>query len=341
MPGKTEYTIPLQKDVLRLEAQVVTGVATTVASQNAANAVAVVSSAGSHQVPAPTMENSIQGKMPGAPHSVEQRRRPGRRPPDPDPRHHVDQRQRRTTVCGRRRRWSTTRPSNEGENAISRRVAARRNRAGMGSSARARPAPRTTASTALPTSIPTTSSDRDPQGRLGVGDLWIQGVGRRRHHHDEARDDREAQVDRQRPGRPLRLARTVPDPARSPRLGARRLVRERRHARHQIQCDVAADNALIASEYAGPQNYQTQLFGNSQAAYQSDVSVSGTSGTTQYFLSGLSKYDNGIMLNTGYNKQSVRSNVTEQFAPNLAVTANLNYVHDSRGAASRATTTSA
>ena len=41
-PGKTDYTIALQKDVLRLETQVVTGVATTVASQNAANAVSVV-----------------------------------------------------------------------------------------------------------------------------------------------------------------------------------------------------------------------------------------------------------------------------------------------------------
>src|SRR6185312_15398665 len=40
--GKTEYTISLQKDVLRLEAQVVTGVATSVSSQNAANAVAAV-----------------------------------------------------------------------------------------------------------------------------------------------------------------------------------------------------------------------------------------------------------------------------------------------------------
>jgi len=40
--GKTDYTIVLQKDILRLQTEVVTGVATTVASQNAANAVAVV-----------------------------------------------------------------------------------------------------------------------------------------------------------------------------------------------------------------------------------------------------------------------------------------------------------
>src|SRR6185437_11786557 len=91
---------------------------------------------------------------------------------------------------------------------------------------------------------------------------------------------------------------------------------------------VAADNALIKSVYAGPQNYQDQLFGNSQAAYQTNISVSGTSGATQYYVSGLAKYDNGILLNTGYNKQSIRTNITQQFSPALSVTANVSYVHD-------------
>ncbi len=65
-PGKTEYTIALQKDVLRLETQVVTGLATSVASQNSANAVSVVSTQDINSVPTPTIENSIQGKIPGA-----------------------------------------------------------------------------------------------------------------------------------------------------------------------------------------------------------------------------------------------------------------------------------
>jgi hypothetical protein len=38
-PGATDYTIPMKKDVLRLEAQVVTGVATRTSAQNAATAV--------------------------------------------------------------------------------------------------------------------------------------------------------------------------------------------------------------------------------------------------------------------------------------------------------------
>jgi hypothetical protein len=64
--GKTEYTIALAKDVLRLEQQVVTGVATTVSTQSAANAVAVVNTQEVTEVPAPTVENALQGQVPGA-----------------------------------------------------------------------------------------------------------------------------------------------------------------------------------------------------------------------------------------------------------------------------------
>ncbi len=64
--GKTDYTVALQRDVLRLEAQVVTGVATTVSSQNAANDVAVVTAQDVTQVPTPTVEDALQGNVPGA-----------------------------------------------------------------------------------------------------------------------------------------------------------------------------------------------------------------------------------------------------------------------------------
>lgn len=91
---------------------------------------------------------------------------------------------------------------------------------------------------------------------------------------------------------------------------------------------IASDNALISSVYAGPQDYQRQLFGNGQASYQSNISVSGSAGQTQYYVSGLSKYDNGSMLNTGYNKQSFRANLSQQFLSAVTVTANINYIHD-------------
>ncbi len=79
--------------------------------------------------------------------------------------------------------------------------------------------------------------------------------------------------------------------------------------------------------YAGPQDYQSQLFGSQQASYETDISVSGTQGATQYFLSGLAKYDNGTLINTGYNKQSIRANVTQQVGRSLTATANLFYAN--------------
>src|SRR5579862_2228257 len=65
-PGMGDVSVSLDRDVLKLEQQVITGVATTVSSKNAANAVAVVSASAVNEVPAPTMENAIQGKVAGA-----------------------------------------------------------------------------------------------------------------------------------------------------------------------------------------------------------------------------------------------------------------------------------
>ncbi len=61
-----EVTIRMDKDVLQLDKMVVTGVATTVSSQNAANAVAVVSGSELNTVPAQTIESDLQGKIAGA-----------------------------------------------------------------------------------------------------------------------------------------------------------------------------------------------------------------------------------------------------------------------------------
>ena len=58
--------IKLEKDVLELERQVVTGTTTTVSSANAANAIATVSGDQLNRAPTPTLEMALQGKVPGA-----------------------------------------------------------------------------------------------------------------------------------------------------------------------------------------------------------------------------------------------------------------------------------
>jgi TonB-linked SusC/RagA family outer membrane protein len=64
--GDQEVNVSLARDVLQLETQVVTGAATTVSSLNAANDVAVVSSEKVNKVPTPTIDQALQGKVPGA-----------------------------------------------------------------------------------------------------------------------------------------------------------------------------------------------------------------------------------------------------------------------------------
>jgi len=61
-----EVNVKLAKDVLQLEKQVITGAATSIASQNAANAVTVVTGDQVNRVAAPTLENALQGKVAGA-----------------------------------------------------------------------------------------------------------------------------------------------------------------------------------------------------------------------------------------------------------------------------------
>lgn len=64
--GDASVSVSLTRDVLQLETQVITGAATTVSSLNSANAVAVVSSQKLNQVPAPTIDQALQGKVAGA-----------------------------------------------------------------------------------------------------------------------------------------------------------------------------------------------------------------------------------------------------------------------------------
>lgn len=59
-------TVPLVRDVLQLETQVITGQATSVARANIANSVAVVTTEQVNRVPQQTVEGALQGKVPGA-----------------------------------------------------------------------------------------------------------------------------------------------------------------------------------------------------------------------------------------------------------------------------------
>ncbi len=65
-PDRNEVSVTLDRDVLQLEEQVITGEATSVARQNLANDVATVSVEDLTRAPAPTVDNALQGKIAGA-----------------------------------------------------------------------------------------------------------------------------------------------------------------------------------------------------------------------------------------------------------------------------------
>ena len=56
--------VKLEKDVLELERQVITGTTTSISSINSANAVASVAGEQLNRVASPTIENALQGKIP-------------------------------------------------------------------------------------------------------------------------------------------------------------------------------------------------------------------------------------------------------------------------------------
>jgi TonB-linked SusC/RagA family outer membrane protein len=64
--GATTGDFQMGRDPLQLDEVVVTGQATSVSTQNAANAVAIVSGAELQRAPQPNIENAMQGKIPGA-----------------------------------------------------------------------------------------------------------------------------------------------------------------------------------------------------------------------------------------------------------------------------------
>jgi TonB-dependent SusC/RagA subfamily outer membrane receptor len=65
VPGQTEYAVTLKQDVLHLEQEVITGVATTTSSKNAVTHDPIVTSDQLNGAPTATVENALQGKVAG------------------------------------------------------------------------------------------------------------------------------------------------------------------------------------------------------------------------------------------------------------------------------------
>ena len=89
-----------------------------------------------------------------------------------------------------------------------------------------------------------------------------------------------------------------------------------------------AQKALVTRLFNenGKIDLEDQLYGNEGLLSTTNLSVSGGSERTQFYLSGQVKDDGGIIENTGYEKQSIRANVAHRLSRIANVDITTNYV---------------
>jgi TonB-linked SusC/RagA family outer membrane protein len=92
---------------------------------------------------------------------------------------------------------------------------------------------------------------------------------------------------------------------------------------------VYSDTAAVTALFQPGRTFdiEDQLYGRSDLSYETSASVSGGTETTKYFLSGLVKNDEGIAINTGYEKQSLRANIDQELASWINISVNTNLIH--------------
>ena len=105
------------------------------------------------------------------------------------------------------------------------------------------------------------------------------------------------------------------------RLGARQFTAATAEATYG-----AAGLALF--NQAGGQSFdlEDELYGNTGLLSTSNLSISGGSGGTRFFASGIVKDDEGIVAGTGYEKQSGRLNLTHRVSQMFEADLTFNYV---------------
>jgi TonB-linked SusC/RagA family outer membrane protein len=92
---------------------------------------------------------------------------------------------------------------------------------------------------------------------------------------------------------------------------------------------VFSDTATVTSLFQQGRTFdiEKQIYGRHDLSYETSASVSGGTGTTKYFISGLVKNDEGIAINTGYKKQSLRANIDQELANWINLSVNTNVIH--------------
>ena len=92
---------------------------------------------------------------------------------------------------------------------------------------------------------------------------------------------------------------------------------------------VFSDTAAVTAAFQPGITYdhEDELYGRKALSYETSASVSGGTENTKYYVSTLVKNDEGIALNTGYKKQSLRSNLDQDLGGGFQLQVNLDGTH--------------
>ncbi|MEO8089063.1 MAG: SusC/RagA family TonB-linked outer membrane protein [Gemmatimonadales bacterium] len=92
---------------------------------------------------------------------------------------------------------------------------------------------------------------------------------------------------------------------------------------------VFRDTAAVTAAFQPGRTFdhEDELYGRRSLSYETNGSVSGGTEKSKYYISGLVKNDEGIALNTGYKKQSLRSNIDQELGSGFQIQVNIDGTH--------------
>ena len=322
--GQSEVNVPLERDVLQLEAQVITGQATSVSTVNAANAITVIGGEQLASVPSPTIDNALQGKVPGAVISTN-----GGAPGGGT----------QIQIRGVTSINATSSPLYVVDGVIVSNTAVL---TGLNAVSQAsRPA------------INFSSTQDQPVNRiadLNANDIEsievLKGASAGAIYGSKGSNGVIViTTKRGRAGKPLvNLAQRVGTYDLSNKLGVRCFTSALDYAaykgattitnvdpvRQQFLRDsaTAAQSAIYTANGGGTcHDYEEELYGRHDLSTETAASVSGGNTGTTYYIAGLAKNDRGIQENTYAKKQSLRANLGQQIGTRILLRANTELIH--------------
>src|SRR5215210_6377242 len=305
--AQSRADVPLEPDVFKLEEIVITGQATGVERQNLPNAVATVSGEELNRAPAQTLESSLQGKIPGAyiqansgaPGGGYQLNLRGVSTINAsvDPLYVVD-----GIVIS-----NAAIPN--GQNAVS--------CAQCGGNPRNQDNPVNRIADLNPEDIERIEVLKGGSAAAIYGSKATNGV--------VVITTKRGQV-----GKPqFSISQRLGFSARANELGSRTF------GTLDEALSVFSDTAAVTAAFQPGRsfNFEDELYGRQALSYETNASVSGGTENTKYYVSGLIKNDEGIAINTGYKKQSLRSNLDQELGGGFQLQVNLDGTHSlsSRG----------